>query len=367
MPEPQGLHAFLGKSATAQVIRSYDWRGNPLGPIDDWSYALRTIISNILESAFPQCLVWGPQHITLYNDAFLPILGRKAPAIGRCFDEVWAEAWDIIGPMVARAYAGQPTFIEDFPLVVQRDGRPEQTYFTFCYSPVRDDDGRIAGMLDTVVETTAKVEAERQAKLLNAELAHRIQNTLTVVTSIADQTFRSATCMSEARTALSSRLKALGQAQDLLTRHDWNSASMAEVVEGALLPHTSTPGEICAQGPPVNLSPKQALSLTMAIHELATNSMKYGALAVAGGEVTIRWKFLPLHGEEYLQLCWVESGGPTVVSPERRGFGSRLIEQVLADDFRGSVTVTYEPRGLRCELLTKRYNVGPNRAAAANE
>lgn len=351
---------FLGHSASGQIIRRYHWARNPLGPIPGWSHSLRTVVGAILESAFPQCLLWGPERITIHNDAFRPILGQKPPAIGRPFEDVWPEVWDIIGPIAARAYAGEPTFIEDFPLVIERAGFPEQTYFTFCYSPVRDDDGHIAGMLDTVVETTGKVRAEQQTQLINAELAHRIQNTLAIVGSIADQTFRTSESLAHARVTLSRRLKALGQAHYVLTRSSWNSAPMTTIIEAALEAHRCAPGKICARGPPIELPAKQALSLSMAIHELATNSIKYGALSVTGGEVDIRWGIELLEGEECLQLTWVESGGPPVTLPKRRGFGSQLIEQVLAQDFRGPVALCYAPKGVRCELITKLSNLGPD-------
>ncbi|MFC4314654.1 sensor histidine kinase [Steroidobacter flavus] len=357
MTMTDALHLFLGHSACGQAVRRFDWANNPLGPINGWSHSLRTMVGAVLDSAFPQCLLWGPQHISIHNDAFLPILGKKPLAIGRPFHDVWAEAWHRIGPLVTRAYAGEPIFIEDYPLTVERHGRPEQAFFTFCYSPIRDDDGRIAGMLDTVIETTPKVLAQQQEKLVNAELAHRIQNTLAIVNSICDQTFRAASSLDEARVTFGRRLKALGQAHMVLTQSSWISAPMAAIIEGALIPHSMAPGEICAQGPPVKLSARQALSLSMAIHELATNSTKYGALSAPGGEVTIRWALEPLDGDKCLRLHWTESGGPPVSPPERRGFGSRLIEQVLAEDFGGKVNLCYAPEGLRFELATKLSNL----------
>jgi hypothetical protein len=120
----------------------------------------------MLASRFPIYLVWGPRLITIYNDAFRPLLGAKPEALGRPFSEVWSEAWEEIGPIAERAFAGEATFIEDFPLTVERNGYPEEAFFTFCYSPVRDEVGRVAGFLDTVVETTAKVLAERQQAFL---------------------------------------------------------------------------------------------------------------------------------------------------------------------------------------------------------
>lgn len=349
--------AFLGRSPAAETIRRLDWSSNPLGPISHWSPSLRTIAGAVLSSAFPQCIVWGPERITLHNDAFQPLLGRKPLAQGRAFNDVWHEAWPVIGPLADRAYAGEATFIEDFSLIVHRSGFPEQTYFTFCYSPIRDDTGEIAGFLDTVIETTAKVRAEKRAKLINAELAHRIQNTLTIVNCIADQTFRSAASVGEARASFIQRIRALGSAHEVLTQSNDNVASIATVIQHALAPHQGALGEISVEGPPLNLAARQALTLAMCIHELATNAMKYGALSQSGGTVEIRWDAEPRDDENYFRLTWIERNGPPVAAPERRGFGSLLIEHVLADDFHGEVDVHYHPQGLRCELTTQLSNL----------
>jgi hypothetical protein len=124
----------------------------------------------VLGSKFPACIVWGPGLVTIYNDAFRPILGTKREALGRPFNEVWSEVWSAIGPIAERAFAGEATFVEDFPLALERHGHPEEASFTFCYSPIRDEAGGVAGFLDTVVETTGKVLAERrQAFLLHLE------------------------------------------------------------------------------------------------------------------------------------------------------------------------------------------------------
>jgi two-component sensor histidine kinase len=350
-------YIFLGHSDTAAAIRRFPWATNPLGPIEEWSHSLRTMTGVILNSAFPHCIVWGPRRITVHNDAFVPILGQKS-ALGRPFDEVWREAWYLLEPMVDRAYAGEATFIEDYPLVIERCGYAEQAYFTFCYSPVRDDDGQVAGMVDTVIETTTKVCAEKHALLVNTELAHRIQNTLTIVAAVVDQTFRSEiVSIDQARAVLIRRIAALGHAHDVLTQSSWSSAPMDAVIDNALAPHRHAPGQIDAQGPPLSLSATQALTLAMAIHELCTNATKYGALSVAGGRVTVRW-YIAAAAEDCLHLTWTETGGPAVAEPKRRGFGSRLIEGSLADDFRGQVKVTYAPQGLHLELIAEMRNLG---------
>src|SRR5690606_32773955 len=114
---------------------------NDLGPLEGWPSALKIALGMALNSKFPKCILWGPQLITLHNDAFRPILGAKPPALGQPFSEVWSEAWHEIGPIAERAYAGEATFIENFPLEIERHGYPEQCYFTFCYSPIRDENG----------------------------------------------------------------------------------------------------------------------------------------------------------------------------------------------------------------------------------
>jgi PAS domain S-box-containing protein len=152
------------------LVRAHDWAGTPLGPLEAWPPSLRTAVGMVLASRFPACIVWDPGLVTIHNDAFRPILGGKAEVLGRPYNEVWSEAWGTIGPIAERAFAGEATFVEDFPLAVVRNGYPEEACFTFCHSPIRDELGEVAGFLATVVETTAKVLAERrQAFLLHLE------------------------------------------------------------------------------------------------------------------------------------------------------------------------------------------------------
>lgn len=155
-------------------IRRFDWANHPLGPIAGWPHALRLTVEMVLASHFPKCLVWGEGLITFHNDAFRAILGHKPDALGRPFDEVWAEAWPVIGPIARRAFAGESTFVEDFPLTINRNGYAEQAYFTFCYSPVRDERGAVVAMMDTVIETTGKVTAELRLREAAASLEQQV-------------------------------------------------------------------------------------------------------------------------------------------------------------------------------------------------
>jgi len=152
----------------AERVRRHDWNATPLGQPKEWPDVLKTTVALSLASHFPQAIVWGPELTTLYNDAFLPILGNKPEALGRPFNEVWQEAWSDIGPIVQEAFNGQATYIENFPLVIERGGGPEQAYFTFCYSPIRDQFGKVVGMLDTVTETTSTVFMTQRLAVLDA-------------------------------------------------------------------------------------------------------------------------------------------------------------------------------------------------------
>lgn len=343
----------------AAAIRSFDWAATELGPIADWPVALKTAVGMMVNSHFPKCIVWGADLVTIHNDAFRPILGDKPPALGRPFKLVWPEVWDEIGPLVDKAYAGEATFVEDFPLTINRFGHPEEAWFTFCYSPIRDERGRVCGMIDTVIETTGKMLAERNSRLLNAELAHRMKNTLAMIAAIASQTFRSAETLDEAQATLSERIATLGEAHSILTRESWSSAPIRSVVEGALAPHQSGVGRIRVEGPPVQLAADQAMTLALAINELATNAVKYGALSVENGEVLVRWRTGRPQSEDPFVLEWSESGGPPVVRPRRQGFGSRLVERVMAQKFQGEVALDYRPEGLRYSLATTMASIAP--------
>lgn len=336
---------FHGSLGMAEKIRRFDWAATPVGPPETWPNALKTVLAVSLASEFPKAIVWGPELITFYNDGFAPILGEKPEALGRPFSDVWAEAWDEISPIVARAFGGQSTFIEDFPLTVNRRGHDERAYFTFCYSPISDESGRVLGMLDTVIETTGKVEADRQARILNQELQHRIKNTLTVISSIAGHSIRNAPNLKAAESALMFRLNALAEGHQILTSGRGAQADMATLIRAALTAHTDD-DRISLEGHTYSLPEKQALTLSLVVNELVTNALKYGALSTPEGRVVIGWGIEPGEGDDALSFRWREEGGPAVSTPARAGFGSRLIERVAGADFNGTAVLNFDPAGL---------------------
>jgi PAS domain S-box-containing protein len=148
----------------AERVHLHDWRNTPLGPAETWASSLRGIVRLLLSSKFPMFVLWGNERTLVYNDAYAPILGDRHPgALGRSFSDVWPEVQDEIGPIIDRAFSGEASFFEDLPVVLRRGSRPEQTYFTFSYSPVADDDAIVEGVFCVCTETTHKVLAVRHA------------------------------------------------------------------------------------------------------------------------------------------------------------------------------------------------------------
>jgi PAS domain S-box-containing protein len=229
-------------------------------------------------------------------------------------------------------------------------------YWDVQVSPILGANGKPAHLLsisrDITEEHQAAVElreaAARQTLLTN-ELDHRIKNILAMVNGIARQTIRGDD-VNAAREAFSSRLIALSRAHDILTSRSWTNAPMAEVIDSALAPHRMGTGRIRVSGPELFLPANASLALALAIHELATNAVKYGALSNEVGIVIINW-LIETDGEKLLRFKWEESGGPHVAGrPERKGFGSRLVNGVLAAYFAGTVQTHFEASGFMCEL-----------------
>lgn len=211
--------------------------------------------------------------------------------------------------------------------------------------------GEFAGMIGINVDITERKHAEEQRTLLINELNHRVKNTLATVQSLASQTLRNTERSADAHPMFEARLLALSRAHDILTRQSWQGASLREVVDRALEPFQTANGRIHVDGDAVRLSPKQALALSMALHELATNAAKYGALSNDSGRVGVQWQ-VTLGDNAELQLTWTESGGPPVQPPTRTGFGSRLIQRSLAHDLGGATSLEYRPQGLISVIKT---------------
>ena len=198
--------------------------------------------------------------------------------------------------------------------------------------------------------TEARRSAERQALLID-ELNHRVKNTLSIVQSMAMQTLRSCPNTADARDALESRLVSLAKAHDILTLGQWRGGDLRELVTGALEAYSgdARAPRFDIHGPPVRLRPKALLALSMAVHELATNAVKYGALSNESGRVEIAWELGETTPQRF-RLEWRERGGPPVETPRKRGFGSRLVEEGLGQDIAAEVHLSFAGEGLKCTI-----------------
>ncbi len=184
---------------------------------------------------------------------------------------------------------------------------------------------------------------------LTRELNHRVKNTLANVLSIVSLTRRRSADLDEFAEGLDGRIRALSATHDLLTQSDWGTTPIRAVVEVELAPYARDEDhQLDLVGPHTELAPNDALSLGLAVHELATNAAKYGSLSVPGGKVTVRWSQI---NDTLAKIEWIESDGPPVSQPQRRGFGTDLIEKIVAHELRHPVELDFRPEGVRCSLL----------------
>src|SRR3954464_3895843 len=164
---------LTGGGEMGRLVRSMDWTSTPLGPIETWPQSLRTTVSLCLASNFPISLVWGPQHVQIYNDGYWPICGGKHPqSMGQDFSECWASAWPVIGEAFELALTGETSYLENQRMFLDRNGYLEETFFTFSFSPIRDETGDVGGLFHPVTETTSKMIGERRTRILR-DLAGR--------------------------------------------------------------------------------------------------------------------------------------------------------------------------------------------------
>lgn len=356
---------FPANSKMAEQISSFDWAKTSLGPMETWPRALKNVVSMVLASRQPICFWWGPDLLQFHNDDYLPLLADRVDrALGRPFQEVWPDVWEGVRPFVEEALAGRGTWAENLPLQMLRHGKMQETFWTFSYSPLQDDHGNVAGLMNIVTETTeavrdqkalsaevkrandalvAQKKAEQQQQVLQRELAHRMKNTLAMVQAIVRQSLRRATDLQSGAQLASERIAALGRAQDILTSADRESADIRDVVDAAIAPLLDRPDRVVVKGDSAQLTSEQSLGLSLAIHELSTNAVKYGALSSGEGRVVIAWS---IDDNGQFDFRWTEQDGPPVIAPKDQGFGFHLITRVVPAYFDGQAKLEFLPSGL---------------------
>ena len=283
--------------------------------------------------------------------------------------EFWADAGNIHAKAaVAAARAGATYRFTGAANTAKGAPRHWDVQVSPIFGPDRTPSHILSISRDVTSEWNALADlkqANERQTLLALELHHRIKNTLAMVGAIANQTMRGNDVIM-ARDAFLARLMALSSAHDILTRTNWTVAQVRDVVEGAIAPHRNEHSRIRIDGPAVELQPKHALSLSLALHELATNAVKYGALSTAAGSVEIAWSTGDKLGVPTFSFRWSERGGPavTVPAPAKRGFGTRLIERILAAEYRIKAGIDFRPDGVVFAIDVPVSNIRAEPAAA---
>lgn len=288
--------------------------------------------------------VFDLDHRFVYaNGALLAMWGKTwDEAIGKTCLELGYEPWHAamhdaeIDEVIGKKHAvrGEVPF----------DGTNGKRIYDYIFVPVFDADGGVEAVAGTTRDVTDRKRGEEQRALLADELRHRVKNTLAVVQVIARQSFNSRGAEFD---AFSARLIALSNGLDILTQKNWSSASIHSLTKSVLAAHHPADGHrINLSGPDLLLRPSSVVALSLALNELATNAVKYGALSNAEGQVSVTWT---TDGNQF-HWTWCETGGPPVTRPATKGFGSKLITSNLATALSSTVDIQYHPSGLVCEV-----------------
>ena len=294
---------------------------------------LTAILEGIGEGFYAVDRAW---RITRFNSEASKHFGRPASEmVGRRLWDLFPDAATTdLGRTFLDAMARRATIRSESPSVVVGPRRLAYRLF-----PLGD------GMGIVFRDVTDFRSAEEHRELLINELNHRVKNTLAMVQAIAAQTFKGVAA--SVRADFDQRLMTLSSVHNLLTDQNWDSAELHDVIRASLHPHLG--GErvrLAYGGPDLRLKPRGAVAMSMALHELGTNALKYGALSTGTGMVTLEWRA----DDARFRFRWEESGGPSVARPTHTGFGSRMIERGLSSELQGEVKIDYRPEGLVCTI-----------------
>jgi PAS domain S-box-containing protein len=297
-------------------------------------------------------------NVTVYTqDLGLRYVSVSSPMFGLDVHQIIGRTDEDILPPQSRASTiavkkealetGRP---KDCEICIQ-DGTTERWYDVHM-EPLREVTGASVGLICASVDITARKEGEVHLRLLMRELTHRSKNLLAVIQAMARQTARRAESIEQFTEHFAARLQALATSHDLLIQESWHGALLADLVRSQLGHYLDRENsQISVEGPGVFLKPEAAQNIGLALHELATNAAKYGALSVPSGHVSITWRWVPETNPKAVEIVWLERGGPKVSPPEQRGFGSVVIERNLAKTLEADVHLAFESEGIECRIV----------------
>jgi PAS domain S-box-containing protein len=319
-------------------------------PLDDTHRRLEAVLRNASVAIF---LMDDRQHCVFMNHAAEQLTGwqlEEVRALDRPLHDIVHHSYPdgrpfpLIECAIDRAFP-EHNQAQGEEVFVHRDGHFYPVAFTA--SPIRDEASQTIGTIIEVRDISEERAAAARQRLLVNELNHRVKNTLATVQSVAWQTFKRVD--PGALDRFTGRLEALSSAHNILTATAWHKAAMRDVIESAIAPFDRS--RFALDGVDCDIHPKAAITLSMVLHELAINAVRFGALSVPGGQVALAWTCEAGGEAMSLHMRWAERGGPAVRPPAQRGFGSRLIERQMQLEFGGQATLAFEPDGVVCELV----------------
>lgn len=299
-------------------------------------------------------LLTGPEHcFTLANAAYRQLVGGRdviglpvAEALPEVVEQGFVQLLDTV------MASGKPYVGRQVKVTLARGSEESERYLDFIYQPIIRPDGSASGVLVQGHDVTEQVEAQEVQRLLINELNHRVKNTLAIVQALATQSFRNLDGADDARRTLDARLNALASAHALLTSSNWEPARLSDAIQKSAEATAGADVErIHLSGPDVLLAPQAAVSLSMIVHELTTNAIKYGALSSAVGRIDVQWDVREGDAStRVLAFSWKERGGPPAIEPQKPGFGTRLVKRGLSSERSASAQLSYTPEGFEYQV-----------------
>ena len=293
--------------------------------------------------------------ITYFNESAAEFWGQR-PGLGT---SEWCGSWKLYWP------DGTPLAHSDCPMAMAlKENRPirgmeaiaerpdgSKVPFIPYPTPLYDQNGRLVGTVNMLVDITERKRAEAEQAMLVREVHHRVRNTLAIAQAIVGSTAKTSDTIEGFKDALIGRISALARTHLLMSDATRTEVDFEVMLKNELDPFADGSGmRVAMSGPPVEITSRIAVPLGMALHELTTNAAKYGALSILGGKVEVTWRIITEATKRHLEFDWIESGGPTVTPPARKGFGDQLIEVVLPRQVFATTTVDYRADGLRVRV-----------------
>jgi PAS domain S-box-containing protein len=293
--------------------------------------------------------------ITYFNEAAAEFWGQR-PALGT---QEWCGSWKLYWP------DGTPLAHADCPMALAlKENRPirgmeavaerpdgSKVPFIPYPTPLYDQNGRLVGAVNMLVDITERKRAEDEQAMLVREVHHRVRNTLAIAQAIVGSTAKTSDTIEGFKDALIGRISALARTHLLMSDATRPEVDFEVMLKNEFDPFSDSSGmRVELSGPPVEITSRTAVPLGMTLHEMTTNAAKYGALSVLGGKIEVTWRIITEATKRYLEFDWIESGGPTVTTPERKGFGSQLLEVVLPRQVSATTHLEYRAGGLRVRV-----------------